>query len=227
MKFSNEEIIKLADALYMMREDLSNVEKSILFLGWTEENYEVLWRLSRARFFLGQESKTKNEAMNHYIEGVNASDKAQSINPKGVEGIFWMGVNIALVASLETVFRAVFSATAARLHLKNACRIDASYHAAGPLRVLARLESKLPFFLGGSKRRARKRYLEAIEIAPTNTVTKLYFAELLLELNDKQEARKQLETILQTELDGCWDFEIKRDKKIAQELLENFKDESN
>jgi tetratricopeptide (TPR) repeat protein len=143
---------------------------------------------------------------------------------KRVEPYFWLGVNRALLAPLEGPLKTFFNVLGARHCLKRAIECDATYHAAGPLRVLARLESKLPFLLGGNRLKARKRYTEAIEIAPANTVTRLYFAELLLDLKEREEARRQLETILQAELDGVWDFEIKRDKKLAQKLLKKIND---
>jgi tetratricopeptide (TPR) repeat protein len=220
MKFSREEILKRADALYERREKLDNVKESVKLLRKLKGDYEALWRLSRAHFFLGQEAKTPDEKLKQHRVGVEAGKEIVRLKlEKGVEFYFWLGVNWALLAPLEPTLKAFFNARGSRHCFKAAIKCDKSYHAAGPLRVLARLESKFPFLLGGSKRRARKRYLEAIEIAPTNTVTRIYFAELLLELGEKEEARKHLETILQTELNGVWDFEIKRDKKLAQELL--------
>jgi hypothetical protein len=220
MTLSRDEIIERADALYRGREDLNRVQESIALLQPLKNDYEALWRLSRARFFLGQEAKTSKEKWKHHRAGAEAGKQVVRLKlKKEVEFYFWLGVNWALLASLEPPLKAFFNALGARHCLKMAVKRNATYHAAGPLRVLARLESKLPFFLGGSKKRARKRYTEAIEIAPANTVTRLYFAELLLDFKERDEACRQLETILQTELDGLWNFEIKRDKKLAQELL--------
>jgi len=220
MNLSHNEIIERADALYSKREKAEKVKESIKFLQELESDYEALWRLSRAHFFLGQEAKSSGEKLKQHQAGAEAGKKIVRLKlKKSVECYFWMGVNWALLAPLEPKIKALFNVQGARHCLRMAIRIDRCYHAAGPLRALARLESKLPFILGGSKRRAQKRYKEALEIAPTNTVTRIYFAELLLELNKKEEARKHLEVILQTEPDGVWDFEIKRDKKLAKDFL--------
>jgi tetratricopeptide (TPR) repeat protein len=220
MKFSREEILKRADALYTKRERLDNVKESVKLLRKLKGDYEALWRLSRAHFFLGQEAKMLDEKLKQHRAGVEAGKEIVRLKlEKGVEFYFWLGVNWALLAPIEPPLKAFFNTRGSRHCFKAAIKRDKSYHAAGPLRVLARLESKLPFILGGSKRHAQKLYLEAIEVSPTNTVTRIYFAELLLELGEKEEARKHLEIILQTKLDGVWDFEIKRDKKLAQELL--------
>jgi tetratricopeptide (TPR) repeat protein len=218
MSLPQDEIIERADALYRERENISKVKESVELLQELKDNYEALWRLSRAYFFLGQEAETREDIFDLHMKGKTAAGKAMSINPQRVEGWFWIGVNTALAAPLSFPLTGLVNANSAKSAIKESVKLDKKYHAAGPLRVLARLESKLPFLLG-SKQRARRHYLEAIEIAPTNTVTRIYFAELLLGLKEKKEARKQLETILEIEPDGVWDFEIKRDKKLAKELL--------
>lgn len=220
MALSQDRIIERADALYRKRERLENVKESVKLLQKSERDYETLWRLSRAHFFLGQEAKAVEERLKQHLAGAEAGKDIIRLKlERGVECYFWLGVNWALLAPIESSIKAFFNLKGARHSLKAAVKRDETYHGAGPLRVLARLESKIPFILGGNKRRARKRYLRAIEIAPTNTVTRIFLAELLLELKEKDEARRQLETILEIEPDGVWDFEIKRDKKLAKELL--------
>ncbi|HEV7843197.1 MAG TPA: TRAP transporter TatT component family protein, partial [Pyrinomonadaceae bacterium] len=81
------------------------------------------------------------------------------------------------------------------------------------------LESKLPQLLGGGTRRARARFEEALRLAPSNTVTRLYFAELLLECGDTERARTELEAILAIPFDPAWAFEIKRDQARAREII--------
>jgi len=85
--------------------------------------------------------------------------------------------------------------------------------------VLARLQHKLPRLLGGGSDRARTNYEAAIKLAPENTVTRIYFAELLLESDEKDLAREQLEFVLNVSADPGWAFEIERDQRIAKEML--------
>ena len=89
------------------------------------------------------------------------------------------------------------------------------------MRVLARLESRLPRIMGGGKQRAREHYEEALSLAPENTVTRIYFAELLLECGDPGAARLELEALLAIPFNGSWAFEIKRDRARALELMRN------
>ncbi|HEX8748015.1 MAG TPA: TRAP transporter TatT component family protein [Pyrinomonadaceae bacterium] len=219
MPESSEEILAIADKLYDGREQTGSVRRSLELLEQAADDYGALWRLGRARFFLGQEARDQQEARSHHLAGVDAGRRAASSSPGLVEGHFWLGVNLALLARLEKPAGAFRAALGARRELGRAVRIDPAYHAAGPLRVLARLESKLPRILGGGKNRARAHFEEAVRLAPSNTVTRIYFAELLLECLDTERARAELKALLAIPFDPAWAFEIKRDRERAGEML--------
>ncbi|MBC7912371.1 MAG: tetratricopeptide repeat protein [Pyrinomonadaceae bacterium] len=214
------DMIERADALYVARAGIENVRESVeLLREAAASDYEAAWRLGRAHFFLGQEAGSITEARSHHVQGASVSLRAARLLAERVEGHFWRGVNLALLASLENPLPALLHALKARKSLERAVQIDAGFHAAGPLRVLARLQHKLPLWLGGGARRARTNFEKAINLAPASTVTRLYFAELLIEIGNEKEARTHLETILHTEPDPAWKFEIERDQQAARELL--------
>lgn len=221
VKLSLAEIINRADALYEMRAQTDNVSASVELLesAACADDYEATWRMGRALFFLGQEAESLEEARTYHARGASACKRAIELMPSRVEGHFWLGVNLALSARLENSFRALGYALRARRFLRRAVQLDPGYHAAGPLRVLARLQHKLPLLLGGGQKRARANFERAISLAPANTVTRLYLAELLTEVGDIKRARNQLESILNAPLDQAWAFESARDRRIAQEML--------
>ncbi|HEY0324259.1 MAG TPA: TRAP transporter TatT component family protein [Pyrinomonadaceae bacterium] len=219
MSKTSKEITALADKFYEEREEPDGVRRSIELLSEAANDYEALWRKSRAHFFLGQEAQDKEEARTHHHSGIDAGSRAVRAFNRGVEGHFWHGVNLALMAQLEKPFASLRHALEARRKLRRASSLDPAYHAAGPLRVLARLESKLPRILGGGKSRARTHFEEAIRLAPSNTVTRLYFAELLMECGDISRARAELEALLAIPFDPAWAFEIRRDQARAREML--------
>ena len=217
---SVENIVAPADELYSKREDSKKVWTSVHLLRSAPNevnNYEIAWRLGRAFFFLGQEEpETKREL---HAQGVDAGKRAVRVRPEKVEGHFWLGVNLALLAQIESPFKAIAHALQAKRALKQAVVIDPAYHAAGPLRALARLQHKLPRLLGGGPAQARENYERAIKLAPNNTVTRIYFAELFFEIGETNRARAELEAVLDAPFDPAWAFEIERDRKIARELL--------
>lgn len=221
MRISLEEIKRRADALYAARERSENVRASIDLLqsAAAPDDYELAWRLGRALFFLGQEANAPEDARDLHARGAEASARAASAEPARVEGRFWLGVNLALSARLENPFKALRLALRARRELERAASIDSAYHAAGPLRVLGRLQHRLPRWLGGGINRARANFERAIEIAPANTVTRLYFAEMLFDAGAIEDARSQLKVILNAPHDPAWAFEIERDHRLALKML--------
>lgn len=237
---NNDSLPKLvasADRAYAERQTIESVQESVGLLLQARDDYEVAWRLSRALFFLGQESEAntidagslrlgladaENElksARSAYAEGVKAARRAVRAKPERVEGQFWLGVNLALLARLESRPRAITHALQAKRALQQAAAIDAAYHAAGPLRVLARLQHRLPRWLGGGVTRARHNFERALALAPANTVTRIYLAELLCELGEMGRARSELEQVLSVPADPEWAFEIERDRQLATEIL--------
>jgi tetratricopeptide (TPR) repeat protein len=219
---SLDQIVEDSDRAYAAREEIQNVRESVAYLRnlpARADEYELAWRLSRALFFLGQESREKQSARDFQAEGVKAGKQATRLAPARVEGHFWLGVNLALLASLEPKTKAAAHALKARRALQKAISLDASYHAAGPLRVLARLQHRLPQVLGGGIARARENYERAISIAPANTVTRIYFAELLLDQGESERAQAELQVALNARLDPVWSFEINRDQQLAKEMI--------
>lgn len=210
-----KEMAELADRLYHEREHPEGVRRSLEFLRAGYCDYEALWRMARAHFFLGQEAPDAQQARAAHLAGIDAGRRAVRAFESRVEGHFWLGVNLSLLARMEKPFRAIGLALQARRALRHAISLDPAYHAAGPLRVLARLESKLPRLLGGGTERALLHFEEAIRLAPKNTVTRLYFAELLSERGEIERARMELETLLAIPFDPDWAFEIKRDRAKA------------
>jgi cytochrome c-type biogenesis protein CcmH/NrfG len=223
MEPSAAEMMERADALYGAREEIENVRLSVELLQAAlarEFTYELAWRMGRALFFLGQEAPEQAQARAFHARAAKVCMRAVRERPTCVEGHFWLGVNLALLAALGNPLGAFRHALRARRALRRAVALDAAYHGAGPLRVLARLEAKLPGWLGGGCNRARSNFEKASALAPANTVTRLYFAELLLEAGDETSARTQLEALLNAPHDSNWTFEISRDRSLAQAMLQ-------
>lgn len=222
MNPSLEEITRRADALYDAREQPDNVRASVKLLQEADSagEFETAWRLGRALFFLGQESQSEEEKRAFHARALSFCQRAARLQPQRVEGHFWLGVNLALLAQAEKPLKALRYALRAKRSLARAVRLNPTYHAAGPLRVLARLQHKLPRLLGGGTSRARASFERAINFAPANTVTRLYFAELLLESGNTTRARAELEALLNAQPDPRWAFESARDRKIAHRMLD-------
>ncbi|HEY6328581.1 MAG TPA: TRAP transporter TatT component family protein [Blastocatellia bacterium] len=182
-------------------------------LPFADDSYDVQWRLARAMFILGE------QAREYFGCGIKHGRQAVTLNGSRVEGHFWLGVNQALCAEQDRGPRAAILVIKARTHLRRAVLISESYHGAGPLRVLARLDHKAPRLLGGNRKRSRAYYERALAIAPKNSVTRLYAAELAIDDHDLPKAACLLREIVRLPIDPEWEGENERDKLLARSLL--------
>jgi len=188
------------------------------------DRYEVQWRLARALFFLGQEAGSRDSSRQLYAAGIGAGERAVALNRQRVEGHFWVAVNLALFAEVHRGIKGIRAMRSARIELRRSIEIDERYHGAGPLRVLGRLEHKSPKILGGSRKRGRELLERALEIAPCNSVSLLYAAELAVSNGELERASKLLEALLECPFDNDWEFEQSRDRKRALELIKELGD---
>ena len=131
---SVQQILERADELYAAREDIKNVSACVELLRHTLgelDSFELAWRLGRAFFFLGQQEQGATTRELH-SRGVDAGRRAVRAGPERVEGHFWLGVNLALLARVAQPLKAIAHALQAKRALNRAITIDPAYHAAGP-----------------------------------------------------------------------------------------------
>ena len=219
-------VVGRADELYRQRARPGAVRESVMVLSGSRsgsDRYEVQWRLARALFFLGQEATTSNDKRQLHEAGIGAGERAIALNNDRVEGHFWVGVNLALFGQTNGGVRGARAIRWAFGELRLAAKLNESYHDAGPLRVLARLEHKAPRLLGGSRRRSREHFERALTVAPANSVTLVYAAELFIDEGERDRALSLLKQVIANPIDPEWEFENLRDKEIARSLLESLR----
>jgi len=216
-------VVGRADELYDHRAQPGAVRECVMVLSGARgasDRYELQWRLGRAFFFLGQEAGSRDSSAGLYSTGIAAGERAVALNSERVEGHFWVGVNLALFAEVKRGIRGVRALRWARKELTKAVSISESYHDGGPLRVLGRLMHKAPRILGGNITISRELFERAIAVAPSNTVTLMYAAELAIETGDRDRAAALLQRVLASSVDPAWEFESNRDRASARSILE-------
>ena len=216
-------VVGRADELYHQRTEPGSVRESVMVLSGAlggADRYEVQWRLARALFFLGQEAGAPDSSRQLYAAGIGAGERAVELNKDRVQGHFWVGVNLALFAEASGGIRGIRALRRARAELLRAVEIDERYHGAGPLRVLGRLHHRAPRILGGNRKRSRELLDRALAIAPSNSVTLVYTAELAISSGERDRALDLLRLVIDTPIDREWEFENRRDRQRARTLLE-------
>jgi thioredoxin-like negative regulator of GroEL len=201
-----------ADQLWQMRLQLEDA------LQKRGNEYSIHWRLARWHHFaamLHNENPTKSSE--HFQQAMRHAQLAY-IEQLGTEAMFWLAVNLLEFARLQNKVATLKTLPHATQMLKAVTQRDKSFHFAGALRVLGRITHLKPKFLRGGARKSLPLFERALEIAPQNSTTRLYYAEALLPL-DKAKAEDQLQEIVSQPRDDEWRWEQTRDREIARKLL--------
>ena len=185
--------------------------------------YSTLWRMARLAHFCAMQSEEtgeKIEASRWFEIGKNHAQNAVDLDSHEVEGHFWLGVNALEWSRRKSWIQAASTFRKAASHIERAMNQNEEYHFAGPVRVWARVTHFKPLALGGSIDRALDIYRRALQIAPHNSTTLIYYAEALLADQQKALARRTLHQIIDAPDDKDWMWEQARDRKIAQDHLQ-------
>ncbi|MEE9201189.1 MAG: TRAP transporter TatT component family protein [Candidatus Brocadiales bacterium] len=217
------------DALYDGRSDTDMVRQITTncdrLLADDPGDYELLWRCSRAYFHLGREASTKKERLEFYNKAVDAGKSAVKANNDRPEGHFWLGISIAAVGETSGILKSLGSVGDIKEQMERVIAIDATYEEGGAYRIMGRIDHKVPWIFGGRKARSHEYYQKALAVAPDNTYTRLFLAELLLDEDKNDDARKELRFIIDTGNRPEWAYDIKVNKEKAHKLLEEIDQE--
>ena len=214
------------DESWQLRHKTAPVEQYESLLHGTfpvAQEYSSLWRLARLAHFCAMKSEQnghQDETLRWFEIGKEHAQCAVEVNHHEVEGHFWLGVNALEWSRRKSWMRAASTFRSAASHIERAMNQDEEYHFAGPVRVWARITHFTPLILGGSVDRALDIYRRALQIAPHNSTTLIYYAEALLADQQKPLARQILNQIINAPDDKDWMWEQARDRKIAQGHLE-------
>ncbi len=215
--------IQQAEQLYAEREDLSKVETAINLLNevLTEDpkSFEAATRLAEYYYFLGKRAP-QSQRLDILQHGIDVSRKVIELQPGRPDGYFWLATNLGIYGETKGLFSSMGQRKEVRANFQKAAQLDETFYGGGPLRGLGRWDYRVPGWLGGDKKRSAQELQRALQIAPGNSLTKLYLAETLLDLGKKQEARKQLEEILTMTPDPRWAVEHKENLQEAKGLLQ-------
>jgi tetratricopeptide (TPR) repeat protein len=209
-------------ALYAQREDLAKARRAAdLWAAALKQNpksYETAWQLAMARYWLGNHVP-EAERRQHYEAGIEAAKAAIALEPNKVEGHFWMSANTGMMAESFGIMAGLKYRKPVREEAEKAIKIDGAYRHGAAYRILGRWYFKVPGLFGGNKDKSVENFRKALAYNPNSPVTNYLFAETLLDMGKKAEAKAALQTALDAALDPEFGPEDKDWKAAAQKLL--------
>lgn len=216
-------LIAQADALFAQRADLEKCRQAIdtydKVLSADPNNYEALWKLARACYWLGLNSPDDQKAA-IFEKGVNAGKKAVEVNGKDPAGHYWLGVSYGKYGEAKGILKSLSLVDPTKEEMQKVIELDPNYEGGGAYRVLGRLYFKLPGLFGGSNKKAVENLQTSIKIAPERLISHVFLAEVYLDTDKKDLAHKELEFVMNSPGKKGYEPEAALEKRQAKELLE-------
>ncbi len=161
----------------------------------------------------------------HLVKGKKLGQRMTNKHPESASLKFWYAINLGRWAEEYGVLAAAREGIAGTMRelCKEVIRLDPQYEGGGGYWLLGRVHYKspyIPLFLNWpSNERAIKNFEKALEIAPDEPLTHLYYAEVLLDEGRTKEGREHLGRILDLPTREAMKIEDRRTKHRARLLL--------
>lgn len=215
-----------ADALYANRDDLDSASRAAsIWAGRLEKNpedFEAAWKLARARYWLGGHA-AEDEQKKLLEDGIAAGRAAVAAQPDRPEGHFWIAANMGLLAESHGMRQGLKYRGDIKEELLTVLKLDPGFQQGSADRALGRWYYKVPGLFGGSDEKAEEHLRNSLKYNPDSTATRFFLAETLIELDKEDEARAELQKVIDAPLDPEWTPEDREFKAKAEALLKTMK----
>ncbi len=219
-------LLNLARKAYMNRADAAQAKVAVKLFAKAAKadpkSYEALWKGAKACYFYGnytKEDASDKEKMIIFQDGINRAKAAVALNPDGVEGHFWLGVLYGVYGEAKGIFKSLSLVPDIKREMATCRKLDKTVEAYGPDRVLGRMFYKLPWFSGGSNKKAIVLLEASLKGAPKYDLTRLYLAEVYKSKGMKAKALAEVKYIVNNKPELRWAAEYPSIKRRAEKLL--------
>jgi tetratricopeptide (TPR) repeat protein len=210
------------DALYADRANLDSARKAaaqwIATLAAAPSNFDAAWKLSRTDYWLGGHAP-ESERRGFFEQGIAAGDKAIAIDGQRPEGHFWKAANMGAMAESFGVRAGLKYRKPIKAELETVLRLAPDFQQGSADRALGRWYFKVPRLFGGDSKQAEAHLRASLKYNPNSTVSHFFLAEVLLDNGRKDEARAELQKVLDAPVDPQWAPEDREFKDKARRLL--------
>jgi tetratricopeptide (TPR) repeat protein len=181
--------------------------------------------LARASFILGDLANKEHQTI-FFEKGLAYAQRLIKEHPNEAAGHYWMALNRCGLANAGRQLYGFHQLPQIEAELKQALKLDENYDQAGPHRVLGRIYYDAPPWpmSVGDMEQSHKHLTTAVRLASKNSTNHLYLAEALLRQGKKDQARRELQTVLQPGLNALHHRALEDDRQEARRLLEELEE---
>ncbi len=229
---SAQEWIQKGDKAYAKFDNAAALEAYQKAVEADPNNYEALWKLSRAYVDVGETLKDKDQRKQYYQRAEEYARKAIEVNPNGAKGHLYLSVALGRVALDASPKERIRMSKEIKAEVDKALQLDPNDDIAW--HVLARWHRKLStlswiekkfanLFLGGvpkeaSIEKAVEAFQKAIELNPDHINHHLQLAITYEKMGEKEKAIAEYKKVLELPVKDADDPEH---KAFAKERLED------
>lgn len=210
------------DALYAKRDQLDSAiaaERAwAARLAANPDDFESAWKLARARYWLGGHA-AQDDRRDYLEAGIEAAKRAITLQPQRPEGHFWAAANMGALAESFGLRQGLKYRGDIKRELETVLKLDPGFQEGSADRALGRWYLKVPGLFGGSKDTSESHLRKSLEYAPQSTASHYFLAETLLAMDRTDEARQELQRVLDAPIDPDWAPEDREFKQKAQDRL--------
>jgi tetratricopeptide (TPR) repeat protein len=210
------------DQLYAERAQLNRaVEAAAIWetrLADGASDFEAAWKLARACYWLGGHVPA-HERKKQYERGIAAGKRAVEINTARPEGHFWLAANMGTLAESFGFRAGLRYRGPVKRELETVLAIDPSFGEGLADRALGRWYFRVPALFGGSKKKSVEHLQRALTYDPAAAATHLFLAETYAAMNRREEAKQELQRVLDAPVHPDWVPEVSEFKQRAEALL--------
>jgi tetratricopeptide (TPR) repeat protein len=211
-----------ADRLYADRANLASARRAAEIwaaeLGGHPAAFDAAWKLARTDYWLGEHA-SESERRAFLEGGIEAGRKAVALQPIRPEGHFWIAANMGALAESYGIRAGLKYRKPIKDQLETVLRLDPAFMQGSADRALGRWYFEVPGLFGGSNTKAEAHLRASLKYDEQSTVSHFFLAELLLDEGRKDEARVELQKVLDAAVDPEWAPEDNDYKTRARALL--------
>ena len=210
------------DQLYADRARLPSVQQAAerwdARLKANPQDFESAWKLARACYWLGGHVLAADQRA-QYERGIAAAGEAVRIAPMKPEGHFWTAANMGAMAESFGLRAGLKYRAPIKRELETVLMLDPAFQAGSADRALGRWYFKVPGLFGGSREKSVEHLQRSLMYDPESSASHYFLAETYVDMNRKEDARRELQRVLDAPLNPEWAPEDREFKMKAAALL--------
>jgi hypothetical protein len=184
--------------------------------------FDAAWKLARADYWIGGHAPA-SERRTVYEQGIDAGRRATTLQPNRPEGYFWLAANMGDMAEGFGLSQGIKYRKPIKEALETVLRLDPAYQDGSADRALGRWYFKVPRLFGGNHKLAEDHLRASLQYKPDSTVTHFFLADLFVDDGRRQEARQELQAVLDAPVTSQWAPEDREFKDKARAKLASLK----